>query len=139
MNSETASARKKIMVVDDNELVLQAVSSRLASAGYQPFTALDGGEAADVALRENLDLVLVDVNFAPDVYGVAWDGFQIMERLWELDFTRNVPIIAIASSADDQDRERGQKIGVAAFFHKPIGHADLLKTIRETLHLAPAA
>jgi CheY-like chemotaxis protein len=137
MNCAGTSDRKKMLLVDDNEIILQAVAAKLARAGHQTFIALDGGDAADVALRENLDLIVVDANFAPDVYGRAWDGFQIIERLWELNIARNVPIIAISSLEDEQDRERAQKCGVTAFFRKPLGHPDLVKVIQETLHLVP--
>lgn len=139
MNEETASEQKKILLVDDNEIILQAVASELERAGYQTFIALDGGEAADVALRENLDLIVVDANFAPDIYGFAWDGFQIIERLWELAPYRSTPMIAISSQEDDPARERAQKFGVTAFFRKPLGHPDLLRLIQETLQLVPAA
>jgi two-component system alkaline phosphatase synthesis response regulator PhoP len=139
MNYAAASDRKKILLVDDNEIILQAVAAKLERAGHQIFVALDGGEAADITLRENLDLIVVDANFAPDVYGLAWDGFQIIERLWDLNFTRNVPIVAISSLEDEQEREHALKCGVAAFFRKPFGHPDLVRVIQETLQSVPAA
>jgi CheY-like chemotaxis protein len=133
MNDRTASCREKILVVDDNELILKCVSAKLERAGYQPFTALDGGEAVDLALRENLSLIVVDVNFAPDVDSQAWDGFQILERLSEVGLGRRVPMIAISNRLDEQNRERAQKCGVSAFFHKPLIHTDLIQVIRDTL------
>ena len=133
MNYEATSSRKKILVVDDNEIILQAVCSRLEEAGLQVFIALDGDEAADIALREVLDLIVVDVTFAADAYGLAADGFQAMQRLANLELTHQVPFLAVSAGESERDRERAQTLGVAAFFRKPLGHPDLIKAIQETL------
>ena len=140
MSTGTAKAPpKKILVVDDNEIILKTIIFKLRSAGYEPHTALDGMEALVVAHREALDLILLDINFPPDVYGEAWDGFRILEWLRQLDSARDVPVIIISSSEAESDRERAQKCGVTAFFRKPIDHVDLLKVIRETIASAPVA
>ena len=133
MNAPAPMAPPKILVVDDNEIILQTVANRLRLAGYHPLVALDGLEAVQVARQEKLDLVVLDINFPPDVYGEAWDGFHIMEWLHRLDNTRQVPIIMISTTTNPQDRERAERSGVKAFFHKPIDHADLLSVIHETL------
>jgi len=130
---------RKILVVDDNEIILQTMAAKLRRAGYQPLLALDGLEAVQVARLTAPDLILLDINFPPDVYGEAWDGFRVLEWLRRLDNTRQAPVIMISSSQTDLDRERARRSGVMAFFPKPIDHADLLKVIRDTLELAPVA
>jgi CheY-like chemotaxis protein len=71
MNAGTSTApKKKILVVDDNEVVLKAVSLKLQGCGYHIITALDGTEAVAAARRETPDLILLDLNFPPDVDGV---------------------------------------------------------------------
>jgi two-component system cell cycle response regulator DivK len=134
-----AALPKKIMVVDDNEIILKTVSSKLRAAGFEPFPVLDGLEALTLARREALDLILLDINFPPDVYGEPWDGFRILNWLRRLDNARNVPVIIISGSEAVEDREQAEKNGVAAFFRKPIDHVDLLKVIQETLEMAPVA
>jgi len=138
MSAETTPASpRKILVVDDNEIILRSVAAKLRQAGYQPFLALDGLEAVTVARDTRLDLVLLDINFPPDVYGQAWDGFHIISWLRRLENTRQVPIIMISSTQNAEDRERAKNCGVTAFFHKPIDHVDLLKVIQATLEPAP--
>jgi CheY-like chemotaxis protein len=133
MNAETASARpKKILVVDDNEIILKTISLKLQGAGYQVVTALDGSEAVAVARREIPDLILLDINFPPDVDGVPWDGFRVMEWFHRLDTSKKIPIIIITGLEDGQNRERASAGGAVAFFRKPIDHDDLLKVIRAT-------
>ena len=56
MSAEPANA-KKILIVDDNEIILKTISLRLREAGYAPLVARDGVEALAVARREPLDLI----------------------------------------------------------------------------------
>ena len=133
MSAESASGPvKKILVVDDNEIILKTVSLKLQGAGYQVFTALDGAEAVAAARKENPDLILLDIGFPPAVDGVPWDGFRVMEWFQRLDTARKIPII-ITGSEDPKYKERAASSGAAAFFHKPIDHDDLLKVIRSVL------
>ena len=124
---------KKILVVDDNEIILKTLSLKLQGAGYQAITALDGAEAVAAARKEKPDLVLLDIGFPPDVDGVPWDGFRVMEWLQRLDAAKRIPIIIITVSEDPKYKERAASGGAVAFFHKPIDHDDLLKVIRATL------
>jgi CheY-like chemotaxis protein len=134
MSAESASGQaKKILVVDDNEIILKTVSLKLQGAGYQVFTALDGAEAVAAARRENPDLILLDIGFPPAVDGVPWDGFRVMEWLHRLDAMKKIPIVIITGSQDPKNKERASRSGAVAFFQKPIDHDDLLKVIRSAL------
>lgn len=123
----------KILVVDDNEVVVKTICLKLKDAGYQVATAQDGAEAMSVVRMEKPDLILLDITFPPDVAGVPWDGFRIMEWLHRVDESRKIPIIIITGGEDVKNKERAMASGAVAFFHKPINHDDLLKVIRATL------
>jgi len=139
MSSEPAPANpKRVLVVDDNEIILKTISLKLQGAGYQVITALDGAEAVAAARKESPDLVLLDISFPPDVDGVPWDGFRIMEWFHRLETAKRTPVIIITGGDDIKFRERAIAGGAVAFFHKPIEHDDLIKVIRATLG-APAA
>ena len=129
----SAVPKKKILVVDDNEIILKTVSLKLQGCGYQSITALDGAEAVAAARREIPDLILLDISFPPDAEGVSWDGFCIMDWLRRLEAAKRVPIIIITGLEDVNHQERAASCGAVAFFHKPINHDDLLKVIRTTL------
>jgi CheY-like chemotaxis protein len=134
MNPGTSAApKKKILVVDDNEVVLKTVSLKLQGCGYQVITALDGTEAVASARKDPPDLILLDISFPPDVDGVPWDGFRIMEWFHRLDPAKKVPVIVITGLEDIKNKERATSSGAVAFFHKPINHDDLLKVVRATL------
>jgi two-component system OmpR family response regulator len=132
MSAEPVRA-KKILVVDDNEIILKTISLRLQGAGYQVITALDGSEAVSAARKETPDLILLDVSFPPDVGGVEWDGFRIMEWFRRMENVKKTPVIVITGGQDVKDKERAVSGGAVAFFNKPLDHDDLLKVIRATL------
>jgi len=134
MSTETEYGRgKKILVVDDNEIILKTVSLKLQGAGFEVFTALEGAEAVAAARKVSPDLILLDIGFPPDVAGVPWDGFRVMEWFQRLDSAKKIPIIIITGSEDPKYKERAVSSGAVAFFHKPIDHDDLLKVIRSVL------
>jgi CheY-like chemotaxis protein len=137
MNTESAApSTKKILVVDDNEIILKTISLKLQGAGYKVITALDGSEAVASARKEAPDLILLDISFPPDVSGVPWDGFRIMEWFHRLDTSRKIPVIIITGSEDNKNKARAASGGAVAFFHKPIDHDDLLKVVRATFGAA---
>ena len=127
--------RKRILVVDDNEVVVKALSMKLQSAGYDVLKALDGSEAVSAARREKPDLILLDISFPPDVAhggGVAWDGFLIIEWLHRMDEARTIPIIVISGGDPAKYQERSLQAGAVAYFRKPVDNEQLLATIRNT-------
>ena len=129
----TAAPMKKILVVDDNEIVVKTLSLKLQGAGYHVITALDGAEAVAAARKESPDLILLDISFPPDVGGVPWDGFRIMEWFQRLDMAKKIPIIIITGTEDPKARERATSSGAIAYFQKPLEHDYLIKVIRATL------
>jgi CheY-like chemotaxis protein len=130
---------KKILVVDDNEIVIKTISLKLQGAGYQVLTAMDGAAAVAIARKDAPDLILLDLSFPPDVAGVPWDGFRIMEWFHRLDNAKKIPVIVITGSEDPKDKERATNTGAVAFFQKPLEHDYLLKVVRATLgDTAPA-
>src|SRR5215467_10304505 len=102
-------SQKKILVVDDDRIVLRTTSSVLAEAGYAVITAEDGASAVEKARREMPDLILLDMIFPPDVAhggGVPWDGFLIIGWLRRLEEAKNIPIIVMTGSPAEKYKTR---------------------------------
>jgi CheY-like chemotaxis protein len=129
---------KKILVVDDNEIVIKTITLKLQGAGYQVIAAMDGSEAVALARKERPDIIVLDISFPADVGGVPWDGFRIMEWFHRLDGTHKIPVIVITGSEDPKTKARATAAGAVAFFQKPLEHDYLLKVIRATLGEATA-
>lgn len=129
--------RKRILVVDDNEVIVKALTMKLQSAGYDVLKALDGSEAVSAARNEKPDLILLDISFPPDVAhggGVPWDGFLIIDWLHRIDEAKTIPIIVISGGDPAKFQERSFKAGAVAYFQKPVNNEQLLATIRNTLN-----
>ena len=136
MNNEPAQApAKKILVVDDDELVLRVLTTKLNAAGFQTATARDGAGAVQAARNEVPDLIVLDITFPPpeDVYGVMWDGFLVMEWLQRMDESRHIPVIVISGVEPSELDDRSKAVGAVAVFHKPIDHDQLLEAIHKVL------
>ena len=128
--------RRKILVVDDNPVIIKTLSFKLKSHGYDVCTAMDGAEAVSTVRKEKPDLILLDISFPPDVGhggGVAWDGFLIMDWVRRMDEAKHTPIIVITGGDPVQYEKRSLDAGAVAFFRKPLDHDGLINVIRRTL------
>lgn len=137
MNAEkNIPAGKKILVVDDDQIILKTLSIALISNGYQVFTAPDGPGAASIVSKERPDLILLDLLFPPDaanVGGALQDGFFIIEWLRRMGEAKDIPIIIISGDKSAKDKKNVMAAGVVGFFTKPIDRVALLAAIRTTL------
>ena len=127
--------RKKILVVDDNRLILKTLSMKLSANDYDVVTAEDGTAAVSSVRKDKPDLILLDLSLPDNVAvgGVPWDGFLIMSWLRRLEEAKNIPIVVITGSDPEKCKDRALATGAAGFFHKPINNDELLTVIRETL------
>ena len=123
------------MVVDDNLVILKAMTLGLKSKGYVVFSAIDGPEAFAIARREKLDLILLDIFFPPDIAqsGNTWNGFLIMDWLHRIGGRERIPIVIISGAAPGEFRDRCLAAGAEEFLSKPIDMLRLLDTIHKIL------
>ena len=127
---------KKILVVDDDQIILKTLTIALSCKGYQVLTASDGPGAVSIVSRDRPDLILLDINFPPDaanVGGALQDGFFIVEWLRRMGEAGDIPIIIISGDKSAKYRKRIQAAKVVGFFPKPIDHIALVDTIRTVL------
>jgi CheY-like chemotaxis protein len=129
----TGVPAKKILIVDDNEIVIKTITLKLQGAGYNVIAAMDGSEAVALARKESPDLILLDISFPAEVASVQWDGFRIMEWFHRLDAAKKIPVIVITGSEEPKTKERATAAGAVAFFQKPLEHDYLLRVVRATL------
>ncbi|MGH7967651.1 MAG: response regulator, partial [Limisphaerales bacterium] len=94
--TSVASAGLRILIIDDDEVMLAATSMRLTRAGCSVAVAKDGSEAIGAIGRQSPDFILLDLNFPPDVSNgglVSWDGFRIMYWLRGLENVQSARFI----------------------------------------------
>src|SRR5580765_521975 len=109
------TARKVILVIDDDPLFRKATEMKLRAYEYDVVTAEDGSTALTAVGRHKPDLVLLDIHFPPDVAhggGVAWDGFLILRFLRRKLETEDLPVIAVTGGDLNLYRKHCQEAGI---------------------------
>ena len=130
---------KKILVVDDDQVVLKAFAIKLKASNYEVLTAKDGSSAVNLVRTQKPDAILLDINFPDDFGSVPWDGFRIMEWLNRLEGTTKAPIFIISSGDPDKYVARARELGAVGFFRKPVIHEQLVAALERTLNPAAVA
>jgi DNA-binding response OmpR family regulator len=129
---------KKILIVDDDPVILKALSLTFQSNGYQVLTATDAGEAISQFNHEQPNLLIVDVFLAIDPTGcgaLGWDGFQLAR--WIHGLNCKAPIIIISGSDEPEYQPRTSSVGGRVFLTKPVGSRILLATVASLLAEKP--
>lgn len=125
---------ERVLIVDDDPVFSKATAMALQSAGCRVRLAQEASEAIAALAEEPADVLLVDINFPPDVtYGgrISWDGFQIMEWLRNLPGTIGARFAIVSSSDSAADRQRARQLGAVAYFQKPLDRNRLLAALSE--------
>ena len=120
----------KIMVVDDELLLVKGMKFNLENEGYTVETAYDGATAIDMAKTEEFDLIILDL-MMPQV-----DGLTACMRIREFS---NVPIIMLTARSEDADKIIGLESGADDYITKPFNILELKARIRALLRRANAA
>ena len=114
----------KILVVDDEQVLVKGVKFNLESEGYTVVTAGDGAAAVELARNGDLDLILLDL-MLPEV-----DGLTACMRIREFS---NVPIIMLTARGEDTDKLLGFEYGADDYVTKPFNILELKARIRALL------
>ena len=114
----------KILVVDDEELLVKGIKFNLQNEGYEVITAFNGEDAIDLARNADPELIVLDV-MMPRV-----DGLEACRRIREFS---NVPIIMLTARTDDMDKLLGFDQGADDYMTKPFNILELKARIRALL------
>jgi CheY-like chemotaxis protein len=117
------TAKKRILVCDDDPVILRLLQVNLELEGYEVLTASHGEEAVQVAKDEVPDLVILDIMMP------RLDGYQTCERLKSEDSTKDIPVVFLSAKAQQSDIERGRSFGVEEYLTKPFDPSDLIDVV----------
>jgi DNA-binding response OmpR family regulator len=123
--------KKKILVIDDDPKIVQALQIRLKSAGYEVLTAADGVYGLHLAREGKPDLVILDIMMP------VGGGFSVAHRLREQ--ALEVPVIFITASKQAGLREMANHLGTVGFLEKPYEPEELLAAVAKALPAQPAS
>lgn len=121
---------RRILVVDDDPLVLKGVSALLFKHGYEVISARDTQEGFFLAARHQPDVILLDIMF-PGLPG--GDGGSLAQKLKAFELTARIPIVFISSLVDAPDVRGVRAVESPYFLPKPLVSAELLALLGRIL------
>lgn len=121
-----AAAQRRILLVDDDPEIIDAIRFALESKGFQIFIARDGNQGLAMAERENPDLVILDMMMPKR------SGFLVLEKLRR---TRTMPVRVIMITANEGSRHKAyaEMLGVDDYLRKPFAMDKLVEAVQRLL------
>lgn len=113
----------KILIAEDEEPIANLIRMNLNRAGYKCTWASDGVQAADYMMKENFDLVLLDI-MLPGI-----NGYELMEYAGKL----NLPVIFLTALGTTENKVKGLKMGADDYLTKPFEIVELLARVEAVL------
>src|SRR5437868_7842758 len=124
---------RKVLVVDDEAVLVETIAYNLEQAGYQVITAAEGASALQAAQRETPDLVILDIMLP------GMDGLEVCRQLRRENNTATTPIMMLTAKGDEIDKVVGLEVGADDYITKPFGRRELLARVRALLRRADYA
>ena len=121
--------KEKVMIVEDNPQNMKLIEMLLRSKSYVLLKACDGEEALDIAIREEPDLIIMDMQLP------KMSGIEVTKRLRQMPVFSHTPIIALTAYAMRGDKERFLEAGCNAYLSKPISTRELPVIIDQMLQV----
>ena len=118
---------KRILIIEDNEDNLYMIKFILESNKLNVISAKTGQEGIEATLKENPDLVLMDIQL-PDI-----NGLEVTKRIRQLTPEKQFPIVALSSYAMTGDRQRALDAGCTGYIEKPINPETIMEEISSFL------
>lgn len=117
----------RILIVDDEKDMVDLLTMRFESVGYEVEVASDGQEGLEKVRKNKPDLIILDV-MMPKL-----DGYH-MCRLLKFDSTyRDIPVLMLTARGQEHERETGMNVGADAYIVKPFDGKELLTTVERLL------
>lgn len=124
--------QKKILVVEDHDLLLVAIRDVLEMEGYQVITAGDGLEALETMENFTPDLIVADISMP------RMDGYQFFEAVRSRPEWVPIPFVFLTARAEREDRLKGKEMGAEDYLVKPFDPPELLIVVRSRIGRAEA-
>jgi DNA-binding response OmpR family regulator len=124
----------RVLIVDDDEVIRHLIEVNLLLEGFEVVTAVDGQDCLDKAALVNPDVITLDVMMP------RLDGWVTATQLRNNPETAGIKVVLITARAQEDDRNRGEQIGVDAYLTKPFDPAEMIRVVRalaETSGRAP--
>ena len=130
--AQVAQVLGRVLVVDDDEVIRQLIAVNLTLEGFDVATAVDGQDCLDKVTAIGPDVITLDVMMP------RLDGWVTAMELRKNPETSHIKVVLITARAQDDDRIRGEQIGVDAYLTKPFDPAEMIRIVRGLAGATPA-
>lgn len=121
------SVRKKILICDDDPLLVDLLSFRLGARGYEVEVASDGGEAMRRVSEAAPDAIVLDAMMP------VLDGYEVLRRIRETPGTASIPVVMLTARRGEQDVLSALQLGANDYIVKPFIPEELVARLRRLL------
>jgi two-component system alkaline phosphatase synthesis response regulator PhoP len=126
--------KTKILIVDDERILVETIDYNLQKAGYETLTAFDGESALAQVREHRPELIVLDV-MLPKVSG--WEVCRALRQ--DPDFRTTAPILMLTARGEESDKVIGLELGADDYLVKPFSMRELVARVRALLRRASAA
>lgn len=120
-------ARKKALVVDDEQHIVELIQFNLESNGFNVVSSDNGEDAIMIAQNEMPDVIILDL-MLPGI-----DGFEACKKIRSNEKTNKIPIIMLTAKGEETDKVLGLELGADDYLTKPFSVRELLARIKAVL------
>ena len=116
--------KKKILIVDDEEVIRKFLKIHLDKLGYEVMEAGDGVQAIEQLGKDDFDLLICDILMPKK------DGWEVIKEVKSNPKTKAIPVIVLTAKNEDSDMFKGYDLGVNYYMTKPFTKAQLIYGLR---------
>ncbi len=121
---------KKILIIDDEELVVKSVGRLLTKEGFEVFICRNGDEAIEKIKNATIDLIVCDIRM-PQLSGI--ETIKNIRKILKTKNQKAIPEILISGYADQEATKQADDLKVADYLYKPFDLRDFLNCIKKNL------
>src|SRR3954463_15820980 len=115
---------KRVLVIDDDQLILQSIAFNLKDENYEILTATDGYHALELVDKSKIDVIICDI-MMPTISGLG------LLSLLKNFYLNNIPVIIISSLNKDDVEPSALDMGASCFMAKPLDYDELTQNVKK--------
>ena len=120
---------KRVLLIEDELNIVEAMRFLLSREGWSVETHSDGATAVEKIGEAAPDLVVLDYMLP------GKSGLEILTEIRGMDAFANLPILMLTAKGQARDRQQAEQAGVSRFMTKPFSNGEVVKAVRDLLHL----
>jgi two-component system sensor histidine kinase/response regulator len=127
VSDKQADRKPRVLVIDDNSVLVAVVADVLKKNGFEAIKATDGVAGLELARTKSPDLIVLDILMEP------MNGFEVIEQLKLEGETKDIPVIFLSAVSDERVMEQGMSLGACDYVVKPFSHQGLADLVRKRI------